>query len=143
MPLDRRQFMTALAVSGAAVATPAMPEVAPRDTEQFASVPVDFRFSQDLVHRIESESKSKLTIDEGTLEEIGSHIKPAAFPITPITPDDIVEIVYTSGTTGEPKGVTHRHRHICANLRPFQSEIEKYKKWAWLFQPVRIPLVGA
>src|SRR5581483_9486050 len=80
----------------------------------------------------------KLTIDESTLNDIGARNKPAAFPITPATPDDIVEIVYTSGTTGEPKGVTHRHRHICANLRPFQSEIRKYKKWAWPFQPVRI-----
>src|SRR5947207_12141642 len=55
-----------------------------------------------------------------------------------VSPDDIVEIVYTSGTTGEPKGVVHRHRNICSNLRPFRNEIAKYRKWARPFQPIRI-----
>jgi long-chain acyl-CoA synthetase len=102
------------------------------------AVPVDFRFSQDLVQRIASESRSKLTIDEPTLDQIATCREDSTFHITPASPNDIVEIVYTSGTTGEPKGVTHRHRHICANLRPFQSEINKYKRWAWPFQPIRI-----
>ena len=102
------------------------------------AVPVDFRFSKELVQRIESESRSKLTIDERTLTEIGDRYISTTLPMTPVAPDDIVEIVYTSGTTGEPKGVTHRHRHICANLRPFKSEIDKYKKWVWPVQPVRI-----
>src|SRR5262249_27909 len=56
----------------------------------------------------------------------------------PIGRDDVVEIVYTSGTTGEPKGVVHRHRNIVANLKPFKTEIDKYKKWARPFQPIRI-----
>ena len=53
-----------------------------------------------------------------------------------ISPDDVVEVVYTSGTTGEPKGVVHRHRNICSNLRPFQTEIAKYKKWARPFPAI-------
>jgi long-chain acyl-CoA synthetase len=102
------------------------------------AVPVDFRFSKDLVQRIESESRSKLTIGQRTFDQIAARAKVSTFQITPASPNDVVEIVYTSGTTGEPKGVIHRHRHICANLRPFQSEINKYKKWAWPFQPIRI-----
>src|SRR5204863_985706 len=100
------------------------------------AVPVDFRFSGDLVERIQGESKPKLIIDQRTLDRIASRQRIGTFQITPVTSDDVVEIVYTSGTTGEPKGVTHRHRHICANLRPFQSEINEYKKWAWPFQPI-------
>src|SRR6266849_4089725 len=99
------------------------------------AVPVDFRFSADLVRRIEAESKPKLTIDQQALDRIAAFRRVSTFQITPAIPDDIVEIVYTSGTTGEPKGVTHRHRHICANLRPFHAEITKYKKWARPFQP--------
>jgi long-chain acyl-CoA synthetase len=102
------------------------------------AVPVDFRFSKDLVQRIESESKSKLTIDQRALDHLAVNCEVSAFHVIPASPNDIVEIVYTSGTTGEPKGVTHRHRHICANLRPFQIEIKKYRKWAWPFQPIRI-----
>src|SRR4029434_4565938 len=61
-----------------------------------------------------------------------------SFTLSDVSPDDVVEIVYTSGTTGEPKGVIHRHRNICSNLRPFRNEIAKYKKWARMFQPIRI-----
>jgi long-chain acyl-CoA synthetase len=101
-------------------------------------VPVDFRFSADLVDRIRSESDPSLVIDEGLLEEIAQRPPRVSFTPVKLSPDDVVEIVYTSGTTGEPKGVVHRHRNICSNLRPFQKEITKYKKWATLFQPVRI-----
>ena len=83
------------------------------------AVPVDLRFSEDLIRRIESESKARLTIDRSALDTIGHLPRVRKFRVEAVTPDDIVEIVYTSGTTGEPKGVTHRHRHICANLRPF------------------------
>jgi long-chain acyl-CoA synthetase len=102
------------------------------------AVPVDFRFSTDLVQRIETESAPKLVIDQRMLDCFAALRPNHALHITPVTAEDIVEVVYTSGTTGEPKGVTHRHRHICANLRPFQSEIKKYKKWARPFQPIRI-----
>src|SRR5438093_1944248 len=102
------------------------------------AVPVDLRFSEELVRRIQSESKSKLTIDGAELDRIAKLPRASTFFWTPVDREDIVEIVYTSGTTGEPKGVTHRHRHICANLRPFQTEINKYKKWARPFQPIRI-----
>jgi long-chain acyl-CoA synthetase len=102
------------------------------------AVPVDFRFSRDLVERIRRESQPSLFIDNAVLESLAALPEVRQFDPTPATPDDIVEIVYTSGTTGEPKGVIHRHRNICSNLRPFQHEIAKYRKWAAPFQPVRI-----
>jgi long-chain acyl-CoA synthetase len=102
------------------------------------AVPVDFRFSRDLVERIQRESQPRLFIDNAVLESIAALPGVTRFEADPATPDDIVEIVYTSGTTGDPKGVVHRHRNICSNLRPFQQEIAKYTKWAVPFQPVRI-----
>ena len=89
------------------------------------AVPVDYRFSPDLVERIRIESRPKLIIDDPALDAIAALPPNTRFNPTEVTPDDIVEIVYTSGTTGEPKGVVHRHRNICSNLRPFRKEITK------------------
>ncbi len=113
-------------------------------------VPVDFRSSIDLVRRIQSEVRARLIVTGAAVrsEGIGIPEFPVAefatlppnenFDVSEISPDDIVEIVYTSGTTGEPVGVVHRHHNICANLTPIQTEMRKYEKWARPFQPVRI-----
>src|SRR5262245_47863381 len=102
------------------------------------AVPVDRRFSKDLVGRIRDGSQPKLVIDDEVLDSIAALPPVYRFSPAAVTPDDIVEIVYTSGTTGEPRGVVHRHRNICSNLRPFQNEIARYRKWARPFQPIRI-----
>jgi long-chain acyl-CoA synthetase len=113
-------------------------------------VPVDYRFSADLVKRIIEESQAKLLVYGETVEPSTVSIAHIAFDEAappdkdlsiekvPLSRDDIVELVYTSGTTGAPKGVVHRHRNICSNLQPFWTEINKYKKWARPFQPIRI-----
>jgi long-chain acyl-CoA synthetase len=59
-------------------------------------------------------------------------------PTLPPTLDSIAEIVFTSGTTAEPKGVIITHRNLLANLDPVAGEIAKYKKYAGPFQPLRI-----
>jgi long-chain acyl-CoA synthetase len=113
-------------------------------------VPVDFRSSVDLVRRIQSEVQARLMVTGDSVEcrgldarqlpasEILSLPANKAFEASAVSPDDVVEIVYTSGTTGEPMGVVHRHHNICANLSPIQTEMRKYEKWARPFQPVRI-----
>ena len=111
-------------------------------------VPVDFRFSVDLITRIQRESQPKLLVHGDSvnaaleIERIDfkgiAELPQGDLPPAAVTADDIVEIVYTSGTTGEPKGVVHRHRNICANLEPFKREIEKYQRWAAPFQPIRM-----
>jgi long-chain acyl-CoA synthetase len=51
--------------------------------------------------------------------------------------NDPLEIVFTSGTTAEPKGVVISHANVLANLEPLESEIQKYLKWERLVHPVR------
>ncbi|MBO0861071.1 MAG: AMP-binding protein [Chloracidobacterium sp.] len=51
--------------------------------------------------------------------------------------DDLVEIIFTSGTTAEPKGVRLTHRNLLANIHPLESEIGKYLKFERLFHPIR------
>ena len=62
----------------------------------------------------------------------------SAAPFVPnVSPDDVVEIVFTSGTTAEPRGVVITHRNILANLEPLEREIAGYLKYERIFHPLR------
>ena len=50
---------------------------------------------------------------------------------------DPVEIVFTSGTTAEPRGVVLTHGNLLANLEPLETEIERYRRWEHIFHPLR------
>ncbi|HVW86145.1 MAG TPA: AMP-binding protein, partial [Bryobacteraceae bacterium] len=56
----------------------------------------------------------------------------------PLTAQDVAEIVFTSGTTGEPKGVVITHRNLSANLRPIEEQFIPYLKYVRPFAPIRI-----
>jgi long-chain acyl-CoA synthetase len=54
-----------------------------------------------------------------------------------ISGEDIVEIIYTSGTTAEPRGVVLTHGNLLANLAPLEEEIGKYLRWERIVHPLR------
>jgi long-chain acyl-CoA synthetase len=58
-------------------------------------------------------------------------------PDEPISRDDIIQIIFTSGATAEPKGVVIRHRNVLANIVPVEREVMKYQKYARPFHPLR------
>src|SRR5271165_3267722 len=58
-------------------------------------------------------------------------------PPPPLTRDDIVQIVFTSGTTAEPRGVVISHGNILANLEPLEREIGAYLRYERIFHPLR------
>ena len=58
-------------------------------------------------------------------------------PAVPITREDLIQIIFTSGATAEPKGVTIRHRNVLANVVPVEREIVKYRHYIRPFSPLR------
>jgi long-chain acyl-CoA synthetase len=52
--------------------------------------------------------------------------------------DDPVEIVFTSGTTAEPRGVVITHGNILANLAPIEKEFAHYRRYERFVHPIRI-----
>jgi len=63
--------------------------------------------------------------------------RPAPLPAIAIDRDTVVEIIFTSGATADPKGVTITHRNILANIVPIEREMRRYLKYARPFRPVR------
>ncbi|MDA1183876.1 MAG: AMP-binding protein [Acidobacteria bacterium] len=60
-----------------------------------------------------------------------------AMPAITASRDDIVQIIFTSGATSEPKGVVIRHRNVLANVVPVEHEIAKYRRYIRPFHPLR------
>jgi long-chain acyl-CoA synthetase len=59
------------------------------------------------------------------------------FSSPPILRTDPVEIVFTSGTTSEPRGVVLTHGNLLANLETLEKEINRYRGWERFFHPLR------
>ena len=94
-------------------------------------VPLDLRSAPDYVERVVARISPKLAftsrytpkgdadlgVPEVTFEELEGaiHSLPEPVPVE-VSPDDLVEIMFTSGTTGDPKGVMLTHRNLCANI---------------------------
>ncbi|MHB8526974.1 MAG: AMP-binding protein [Candidatus Acidiferrales bacterium] len=50
---------------------------------------------------------------------------------------DAVEIVFTSGTTAEPRGVVLTHGNILANIEPLETQMQEYLRYEKFVHPLR------
>jgi long-chain acyl-CoA synthetase len=112
-------------------------------------VPLDVESAPDFVARVQQQVNARLLIHSGQcrldlprlrfdeLASVVDHHPTSPFQLEEIAASDIAEIIFTSGTTAEPKGVIITHRNLLANLNPLEREINKYRKWERPFHPIR------
>lgn len=120
-------------------------------------VPMDDGASLNFAHRVATQVDAKLRIcsrkrageavgNAGiVLEEINNPIPPKESKKwssreqsgAALTRDDILQIVFTSGTTAEPKGVVITHGNVLANIEPIEREMLPYMKYERWVHPVR------
>ena len=65
------------------------------------------------------------------------HITSCALCDDPITREHTAQILFTSGTTSEPRGVVLTHGNFLANLEPLEKGIDEYRKYERWFHPLR------
>ena len=98
-------------------------------------VPLDKHSTREFVDSVAEQTSAKLTITNPVFDQTAP-LRENPLPQRPNT-SAIVEIIYTSGTTSDPKGVVLTHGNILANLHPLDKEIQKYLKWERFFHPIR------
>src|SRR5437870_4800725 len=115
-------------------------------------VPLDVQSDRGFVGRVQKQVEAKLALCDALmpladldlpvlrLEELAALVarhSRAFYPAEDIGENDTLEIVFTSGTTAEPKGVSLTHRNLLANLNPLEQEIKPYLKWERAVHPIR------
>jgi len=114
-------------------------------------VPVEPQSSLDLFHRIERRVQPRLILVGDRTPPIGDDQRPiwrmadverlraaVTLEASPVYEDDVAQIVFTSGTTGEPKGVIITHRNLASQIAPIEAQFAPYRKYVRPFAPLRI-----
>ena len=110
-------------------------------------VPLDLKSAPDFVARVQQQVSAKLLLSDepqldiphlafSSLTDLLTRHSDEPYP-TAAKPDDLVQIVFTSGTTAEPKGVCLTHRNLLANIAPIEKEFNRYRRWEKLVHPLR------
>jgi long-chain acyl-CoA synthetase len=116
------------------------------------AVPMDQGAASDFAARVAEQVNAKLHVVsrendaagrgrpafllESLRESVAHHsAEPYASP--PLDRESIAQIIFTSGTTIEPKGVVISHGNILANLEPLEAGMKPYLKWERVVHPLR------
>jgi long-chain acyl-CoA synthetase len=116
-------------------------------------VPMDHGATAEFITRVAQESDAKLMFRSGNLSESGTPIPSilldslfettiqrdgAPYAAPQLTRRDALQLIFTSGTTADPRGVMISHGNVLANIEPLEQEIRKYLPYERLVHPLRL-----
>jgi long-chain acyl-CoA synthetase len=118
------------------------------------AVPLDAAGTTEFAQRVVAEVQPRLLVGDQVLLQT-LHLDPATSvwgfdsfssslpepdysPLPELSRDTPLQIVFTSGTTADPKGIVHTHGNVLASLDPLEKEIGKYLRYERFVHPLRI-----
>lgn len=116
------------------------------------TVPIDQGSTAGFAARVAREVNAKLVFHSRALTDAGlaenAIVLESLFELTQrrdsspylapsLSRQDTLEIIFTSGTTAEPRGVVITHGNVLANIEPVEREIQKYLRYERIIHPLR------
>ena len=115
-------------------------------------VPIDHGSAFEFAERVAREVRAKFVFKTRAHQEIDSipslwfefltqaisRHEASPYPSPRLSRQDTLEIIFTSGTTAEPRGVVISHGNILANIERLEQEIQKYLRYERFVHPLRL-----
>jgi len=115
------------------------------------SVPLDHGATAEFAERVAREVNAKLvfcghaqkrvgdipSLPLGALSDALAAYDGAPYSSPALRREDTLEIIFTSGTTAEPRGVVISHGNVLANVERLEAEVQKYLRYERWFHPLR------
>jgi long-chain acyl-CoA synthetase len=114
-------------------------------------VPIDHASTMEFACRVAREVNVKLIFRAGaqkdcpaipslsldSLPAVLARHDSSPYAPPPLSRQDTLEIIFTSGTTAEPRGVVISHGNVLANIEPLEKDMQKYLRYEKLVHPLR------
>ena len=114
-------------------------------------VPLDAYGTAEFAARVAADVRPKLAVGDALLmRQLPEDYSGLAFeswnaslpdeeagPVASLNRDTPLQILFTSGTTGDPKGIVHTHGNVLASVGPIEQAAQKYLRYEKYVHPLR------